>query len=117
MRTLMMPTVENPHPYGPPVPYRTTDIFDLIHIVAREWGVRVAGIMSGRRGGGIVLPRHIAMFLAWQHTNHSLAVIGRCFGGRDHSTILHAIRKIRRLLIEDSALAQRVELIERRWKL
>ena len=62
--------------------------------VARQFGVRVADIRSDRRGQAIVWPRHVAMWLCRELTPHSLPQIARHFGGRDHTTVMYAIRRI-----------------------
>ena len=61
----------------------------------------------------IVKPRQIAMFLAKTMTPRSFPEIGRRFGGRDHTTVLHAVRKIEDLLEKDNKLSQEVELLKR----
>jgi chromosomal replication initiator protein len=59
----------------------------------------------------VVRPRQIAMFLAKDLTPHSLPVIGRKFGGRDHTTVLHAVRKIEALRVSDETLAADLDAI------
>jgi chromosomal replication initiator protein len=61
----------------------------------------------------VVRPRQIAMYLAKALTLRSLPEIGRRFGGRDHTTVLHAVRKIETLAGSDSALAEEIELLKR----
>jgi chromosomal replication initiator protein len=60
-----------------------------------------------------VRPRQIAMYLAKTLTLRSLPEIGRRFGGRDHTTVLHAVRKIENLVSTDTALAEEIELLKR----
>jgi hypothetical protein len=110
-------TISNPHPYGPPVPCEQTDVHRIIFLVAREWGLRAGDILSDRRERWATLPRHVAMFLARKHTFCAHATIARAFAGRDHTTVLYAVRKIERLLEIDTALAKRVARIERDGKL
>ena len=62
--------------------------------VAEYCQIRVADMMSKRRSRSVARPRQIAMALARELTNHSLPEIGNAFGGRDHTTVLHACRKI-----------------------
>ena len=62
--------------------------------VARHFGVRVADIRSARRGQAIVWPRHVAIWLCRELTPHSLPEIARQFGGRDHTTVMYAIRRV-----------------------
>jgi chromosomal replication initiator protein len=61
----------------------------------------------------VVRPRQVAMYLAKTLTLRSLPEIGRRFGGRDHTTVLHAVRKIENLVSTDSALAEEIELLKR----
>jgi chromosomal replication initiator protein len=60
-----------------------------------------------------VLPRQVAMYLAKTLTLRSLPEIGRRFGGRDHTTVLHAVRKIESLVGNDNVLAEEIELLKR----
>ncbi len=68
---------------------------------------------SARRSRSIARPRQIAMFLAKQLTQHSLPDIGRRFGGRDHTTVLHAVKKIDELCIIDKQFQDDVEFLRR----
>jgi chromosomal replication initiator protein len=70
-------------------------------------------LLSNRRTRTIVKPRQIAMYLAKVMTPRSLPEIGRRFGGRDHTTVLHAVRKIEDLSGTDNTLAQEIELLRR----
>ena len=72
-----------------------------------------ADILSLRRTATVVKPRQVAMFLSKALTPRSLPEIGRRFGGRDHTTVLHAVRKIEGLVSQDHALAEEVELLKR----
>ena len=66
-------------------------------IVAEYYKIRLADMLSKRRSRSIARPRQIAMSLAKELTSHSLPEIGDLFGGRDHTTVLHACRKIKQL--------------------
>lgn len=113
-----MTDVSNPHPYGPPVPcWQDVNISTIIYLVAKEWRIRVVDMLSCSREREVVFPRHVAMYLARRHTFCSLPMIGKYFGGRDHTTVLHASRKIARLLERDAVLAKRVARIEHDGKL
>ena len=81
--------------------------------VARFFNVKVSDIKGPRRTRQVVMPRQIAMFLARRHTGQSLPEIGRRFGGRDHSTVIHAVRKVTRQLDTDPAYRKKVELVAR----
>jgi chromosomal replication initiator protein len=82
-------------------------------MVARQYNVSRADLLSSRRTANVVRPRQIAMYLAKTLTLRSLPEIGRRFGGRDHTTVLHAVRKIETLAGNDSALAEEIELLKR----
>jgi chromosomal replication initiator protein len=88
-------------------------IEDIQRIVARHFNVSRADILSARRTATVVRPRQIAMYLAKVLTLRSLPEIGRRFGGRDHTTVLHAVRKIDGLLKSDNTLADDVDLLKR----
>ncbi len=97
---------------------RTTDqrkvkIEDIQRIVSKHYNVSRQDLLSSRRTRSIVWPRQIAMFLAKSMTPRSLPEIGRRFGGRDHTTVLHAVRKVEDLVGTDEALAQEIELLRR----
>jgi chromosomal replication initiator protein len=68
---------------------------------------------SSRRSRIVARPRQVAMYLSKQLTAHSLPEIGRKFGGRDHTTVMHACRRIEELLASDRALGEDVELLRR----
>ena len=72
--------------------------------VAHHYKLRVADLVSKRRTRSIARPRQIAMALAKELTNHSLPEIGDAFGGRDHTTVLHACRKVAELKEKDSSI-------------
>ena len=73
---------------------RRIKIEDILRIISRHYGVSKGDLLSQRRHRSVVWPRQIGMYLAKQLTARSLPEIGRRFGGRDHTTVLHAIRKI-----------------------
>ena len=73
-------------------------IEEIQRIVARQYNVSRADLLSSRRTANVVRPRQVAMYLAKQLTLRSLPEIGRRFGGRDHTTVLHAVRKIENLV-------------------
>lgn len=85
---------------------------DIIKACADHWRVTVLDIKSSRRPMSIVVPRQVGMYLSRQLTKCSLPEIGRIFGGRDHTTILHAVNKITRLLQTDDELRAAVEAIK-----
>lgn len=83
-------------------------------IVAAEFDVTLLDLICERRTDNIVLPRQIAMYLAKELRPDSLPTIGRHFGGRDHTTVLHAVRKITARVAADPALAERVAALKAR---
>jgi chromosomal replication initiator protein len=88
-------------------------IEDIQRIVARHYNVSKTELLSNRRTRTIVKPRQVAMYLSKVMTPRSLPEIGRRFGGRDHTTVLHAVRKIEHLSNDDNTLAQELELLRR----
>ncbi len=80
----------------------------IIRVVAEDYGVSCTDVLSARRTACLVRPRQVACYIARTLTLRSLPDIGRRFGGRDHTTILHAFRKIEALIKTDSELASRV---------
>lgn len=88
-------------------------IEEIQRIVARHYNVSKQDLLSSRRTRTIVKPRQVAMYLAKMLTPRSLPEIGRRFGGRDHTTVLHAVRKIEDLVGADAKLAQELELLKR----
>jgi len=92
---------------------RRVRIEDIQRIVARHFNVSKADLLSSRRTRTIVRPRQIAMYLAKVLTPRSLPEIGRRFGGRDHTTVLHAVRKIEELIEGDKSLADEIEMLKR----
>ncbi|RAI42915.1 chromosomal replication initiator protein DnaA [Rhodoplanes roseus] len=92
---------------------RKVKIEEIQRIVARRYNVSRGDLLSSRRTANVVRPRQIAMYLAKTLTLRSLPEIGRRFGGRDHTTVLHAVRKIENLVGNDLALAEEIEAIKR----
>jgi chromosomal replication initiator protein len=92
---------------------RRVRIEDIQRVVARHYNVSKADLLSSRRTRTIVRPRQVAMYLAKVLTPRSLPEIGRRFGGRDHTTVLHAVRKIEGMIGGDKTLAEEIELLKR----
>jgi chromosomal replication initiator protein len=88
-------------------------IEDIQKLVATHYNVSRADILSSRRTATVVRPRQIAMYLSKVLTLRSLPEIGRRFGGRDHTTVLHAVRKIEGLAGKDGSLSEEIELLKR----
>ena len=92
---------------------RRVKIEDIQRVVARQYNVSRSDLLSSRRTANVVRPRQVAMYLAKTLTLRSLPEIGRRFGGRDHTTVLHAVRKIETLVSKDVTLSDEVELLKR----
>jgi len=94
-------------------PSRALSIQDVTDAVLRRYNVRLSDLQSKRRVQSVAMPRQVCMYLARRLTNRSLEEIGAFFGGRDHSTVLHAERKIERMVEKDATFRGLVEAIER----
>ena len=92
---------------------RRVTIDEIQRRVAEHFNIKLAEMTSSRRARVVARPRQVAMYLAKQLTSRSLPEIGRKFGGRDHTTVIHAVKKIEELIENDSALAEDVELLRR----
>lgn len=89
---------------------------DIQKATSEHFGLKQADLISERRNRSIARPRQAAMWLAKQLTTRSLPDIGRRFGGRDHTTVLHAVRRIEALKGEDPALARDLEALVRKLR-
>jgi chromosomal replication initiator protein len=92
---------------------RKISIDDIQRKVAEHYNIRLADMIGPKRARNVARPRQIAMYLSKQLTSRSLPEIGRRFGGRDHTTIMHGIRKVEELAVEDHTLAEDVALLKR----
>ncbi len=92
---------------------RRTTIEDIQRKVCEHYGIRLADMHSPRRARPVARPRQLAMYLCKQLTSHSLPEIGRKFGGRDHTTIIHGVRKIEELLAGDPTLRGDLESLKK----
>jgi chromosomal replication initiator protein len=92
---------------------RRVTIDEIQRRVAEHFNVRFAEMTSSRRARIVARPRQVAMYLSKQLTSRSLPEIGRKFGGRDHTTVMHAVRRIEELKDTDPVLAEDVELLRR----
>jgi len=84
--------------------------------VSEHYGLTQADLISERRARAVARPRQVAMWLAKQITTRSLPDIGRRFGGRDHTTVLHAVRRIEQLKAEDPQIARDTDLLLRKLR-
>lgn len=92
---------------------RRITIEEIQKKVADHFNIKLAEMHSARRARSVARPRQVAMYLAKQLTSRSLPEIGRRFGGRDHTTVMHAIRKVEELRGQDNGFAEDVDLLRR----
>jgi chromosomal replication initiator protein len=92
---------------------RRVTIEEIQKRVAEHWNIRLTDMTSARRARAVARPRQVAMYLAKQLTSRSLPEIGRKFGNRDHTTVMHAVSRIGELMAADPAFAEDVELLRR----
>ena len=92
---------------------RRVTIEDIQKRVAEHFNIKLSEMSSARRSRAVARPRQVAMYLAKQLTARSLPEIGRKFGGRDHTTVMHAVRKVDELRGLDATFAEDVELLRR----
>ena len=88
-------------------------IEDIQRRVAEHYSIRMTDMFSARRARNVARPRQVAMYLAKQLTSRSLPEIGRRFGNRDHTTVMHAVSRITELMAEDRMLAEDVTLLRK----
>ncbi len=91
---------------------RKITIDEIQKKVAEHFSIKVTEMSSSRRARAVARPRQVAMYLSKKLTTRSLPDIGRRFGNRDHTTVLHGVRKIEELIQSDSSLAEDVRLLE-----
>ncbi len=92
---------------------RKITIDEIQKKVTEHYNIRLSDMHSPRRSRSIARPRQVAMYLAKSITTRSLPEIGRKFGGRDHTTVIHAIKTIEEIMANDPGLAEDVELLTR----
>jgi chromosomal replication initiator protein len=92
---------------------RRITIDDIQRKVADYYNLRLSDLLSARRSRQIARPRQVAMYLSKILTTRSLPEIGRKFGGRDHTTVIHAVKRIEGLRDSDSAIQEEVDLLTR----
>jgi len=95
---------------------RKVTVDQIQKTVAEHYGLKQADLISERRARAVARPRQVAMWLAKQITTRSLPDIGRRFGGRDHTTVLHAVRRIESLKAEDPAIARDTDVLLRKLR-
>jgi len=92
---------------------RRVTIEEIQKRVAEHFNIRLADMYSARRARAVARPRQVAMYLAKQLTSRSLPEIGRKFGGRDHTTVMHAVRRVEELRETDASFAEDIDLLRR----
>jgi chromosomal replication initiator protein len=92
---------------------RSVTIEEIQRRVAEHYNIKLADMSSPRRARQVSRPRQIAMYLAKQLTTKSLPDIGRSFGGRDHTTVMHAVKKVEELASGDISFAEDIDLLKR----
>ena len=92
---------------------RRVSIEEIQRRVAEHFSIRLAEMHSQRRARAVARPRQVAMYLAKQLTSRSLPEIGRKFGNRDHTTVMHAVKRIEFLRSTDTGFAEDIELLRR----
>ena len=92
---------------------RKVTVDEIQQRVAAHYNIKLAEMSSPRRARSVARPRQVAMYLAKQLTTLSLPQIGKRFGNRDHTTVMHAVRKIEELKVSDLSIAEDVELLKR----
>ena len=97
-------------------PERRITVDEIQKTVADHFNLKQADLLSERRTRSVARPRQIAMYLCKQHTTRSYPDIGRRFGGRDHTTVLHGVRKIEELMPQDDQIARDVEALTRKLR-
>jgi hypothetical protein len=117
---LMQAGAELPTPSSPnwfvilasdPIKRDHPSIREIQTAVCKHYGVKLADMLSARRTAIVVRPRQVAMYLCKELTPHSLPQLGRRFGGRDHTTVLHAVRKVPAVSRVDAELAQDIAIL------
>ena len=95
---------------------RRITVDEIQKVTADHFGLKQADLLSERRTRAVARPRQIAMYLCKQHTTRSYPDIGRRFGGRDHTTVLHGVRRIEELSAKDEQIARDVEALTRKLR-
>ncbi|CAM3365007.1 chromosomal replication initiator protein DnaA [Asticcacaulis taihuensis] len=95
---------------------RRVTVDEIQKLVSDHFGLKQADLLSERRTRSVARPRQVAMWLCKQHTTRSYPDIGRRFGGRDHTTVLHAVKKVEELLQADDQIARDVEALTRKLR-
>ena len=93
---------------------RVVTVDKIQNVVSNYFNIALSEMLSQRRSRSLARPRQIAMYLAKQYTTNSLPDIGRKFSNRDHTTVIHAVKKIHELIEKDNDVKQSVDEIKKR---
>lgn len=83
----------------------------IIDIVAEHFNIKAEDILSVKRNAEIVYPRQIAMYLCRQMTTHTVQSLGKCFGNRDHTTVIHGSDKISKMVLTDTTTKNTIDVL------
>jgi len=92
---------------------RKVTVEEIQRKVAEHFNIRMSDMIGPKRQRSIARPRQVAMYLSKSLTTRSLPDIGRRFGGRDHTTVMHGVRRIEELKLNDTQLAEDLEMLRR----
>ena len=93
---------------------KSINVESIQNLVASHFNLNIQELLSPRRSRSLARPRQIAMYLAKQLTTNSLPDIGRKFSNRDHTTVIHAVKKIDQLIKNDNEIKQNVDEIKKK---
>ena len=95
------------------IDFQTDNIEEIQKKVSQHFNIKVSDMSSARRSRTVARPRQVAMYLSKNLTSRSLPEIGRRFGNRDHTTVIHAVRKVEELRDKDVSFDEDVQLLIR----
>jgi chromosomal replication initiator protein len=90
---------------------KVVTVLDVQRVVAEHYSLKVSDLKSKNRNKSVVVPRQVAMYLARTLTNSSLPEIGKVFGGKDHTTVIHACNKIKNKMVQEKVFRKDIETI------
>lgn len=97
-------------------PERRITVDEIQKATAEHYSLKQADLLSDRRARAVARPRQVAMYLCKNNTTRSYPDIGRRFGGKDHTTVIHAVRRIEELIVKDEQIARDVETLTRKLR-
>ncbi|MEO1796661.1 MAG: helix-turn-helix domain-containing protein, partial [Pseudomonadota bacterium] len=92
---------------------RKTTVEEIQRKVSEHYNIRLSDMLGPKRSRNLARPRQVAMYLSKKMTTRSLPDIARRFGGRDHTTVMHGVKKIEELKVQDSQIADDLEMLRR----